>query len=111
MRALVIALGALLSVGATARAPLVGEALQGVAQPARPTSSDDRVVTEAICVAPALAATIPVREIGEPVRSVTLQAAWVAATETVPAHCRVDGVFAAVDTAPTARPINFRVIL
>ena len=33
------------------------------------------------------------------------------ATDTVPAHCRVDGVFAPVDTAPTARVINFRVIL
>src|SRR5438128_6708433 len=86
-------------------------ALQGVAQPARPSSGDNRVVTEANCVAPSLAATIPIRDIGEPVRSVILQVAWVAATDTVPAHCRVDGVFAPVDTAPTARPINFRVIL
>jgi hypothetical protein len=29
----------------------------------------------------------------------------------VPAHCRIDGVLAPVDTAATARPINFRVIL
>jgi CRP-like cAMP-binding protein len=68
-------------------------------------------VTEAGCSAPSLVATIAPSAIGEPVRSVSLQAAWVAATETVPAHCRVDGVFAPVDTAPTARPINFRVIL
>ena len=69
------------------------------------------MVTEADCTAPSLVATIAPEKIGEPVRSVTLQAAWVAATGTVPAHCRVDGVFAPVDTAPTARPINFRVIL
>src|SRR5207248_8232268 len=54
---------------------------------------------------------IPIGQIGEPVRSVSLQAAWVPATEAVPAHCRIDGIFAPVDTAPTARPINFRVIL
>jgi len=42
---------------------------------------------------------------------VTLRAAWVEAAGTVPAHCRVDGVFAPVDSASTARPINFRVIL
>ena len=74
-------------------------------------AGESRIVTEADCTAAPLVATIAPKEIGEPVRSVTLQAAWVAATETVPAHCRVDGVFAPVDTAPTARPINFRVIL
>jgi feruloyl esterase len=86
-------------------------ALQVVAQPARPVTGEARVVTEANCVAPSLAATIAPSAIGEPVRSVTLEAAWLAATETVPAHCRIDGVFAPVDTAPTARPINFRLIL
>ena len=65
--------------------------------------STNRIVTEAGCAAPSLVATIAPSAIGEPVRSVTLQAAWVAATETMPAHCRVDGVFAPVDTAPTAR--------
>src|SRR5262245_20440317 len=73
--------------------------------------SANRTVTEAECAAPSLVATIAPSAIGEPVRSVTLQATWVAATDTVPAHCRVDGVFAPVDTAPTARVINFRVIL
>ena len=74
-------------------------------------AGESRIVTEADCTAAPLVATIAPKEIGEPVRSVTLQAVWIAATETVPAHCRVDGVFAPVDTAPTARPINFRVIL
>jgi hypothetical protein len=71
----------------------------------------NRTVTEAECAAPSLVATIAPSAIGEPVRSVTIQAAWVAATEMTPAHCRIDGVFAPVDTAPTARLINFRVIL
>ena len=73
--------------------------------------ADSKVVTEAGCTASSLVAAIAPGAIGEPVRSVSLQAAWVAATETVPAHCRVDGVFAPVDTASTARPINFRVVL
>jgi hypothetical protein len=73
--------------------------------------SATRTVTEAGCAAPSLVATIAPSVIGEPVRSVTIQAAWVAATEMTPAHCRVDGVFAPVDTSPTARVINFRVIL
>ena len=85
--------------------------LQGVAQSASAPSGENRTATEANCTAPSLVATIAPKDIGEPVRSVTLQAAWVAATDTVPAHCRVDGVFAPVDTAPTARVINFRVIL
>src|SRR5690349_7893907 len=67
------------------------------------TQSANRSATEAECTAASLVATIAPSAIGEPVRSVTLQAAWVAATDTVPAHCRVDGVFAPVDTAPTAR--------
>ena len=82
-----------------------------VALAASQAGADSNVVTEAGCTAPSLVATIAPSDIGEPVRSVSLQAAWVAATETVPAHCRVDGVFAPVDTAATARPINFRVVL
>jgi feruloyl esterase len=86
-------------------------ALVVVAALAAADSAQDRIVTEADCTTPSLVTTIAPAAIGEPVRSVTLQAAWVAATDTVPAHCRVDGVFAPVDTAPTARVINFRVIL
>jgi feruloyl esterase len=41
----------------------------------------------------------------------TSAAAWVEAVNGVPAHCRVDGAIAPVSTDPTARPINFRVIL
>jgi feruloyl esterase len=50
--------------------------------------------------------------IGEPVRSVALRApSWIDAANDVPAHCRVDGVIAPVDTAGTAKPINFSVVL
>ena len=50
--------------------------------------------------------------IGEPVRSVTLSApSWVEAANGVPAHCRVNGSMAPIDTASTARPINFSVVL
>jgi feruloyl esterase len=64
------------------------------------------------CTAERLGVTIPVASIGLPVKSVTLSApAWVEATDAVPAHCRVDGVMAPVDTSSTARPINFRVLL
>src|SRR4249920_1746807 len=86
-------------------------ALVVVAALAAADGTQDRIVTEADCTAPSLVATIAPAAIGEPVRSVTLQAAWVEATGTVPAHCRIDGVFAPVDPAATARPINFRVIL
>jgi feruloyl esterase len=84
--------------------------LGGAPQTAAPATSANRTVTETDCTAPSLVATAP-EKIGEPVRSVTLQAAWAEATGTIPAHCRIDGVFAPVDTASTARPINFRVIL
>ena len=36
---------------------------------------------------------------------------WIAATANAPARCEVDGAMAPVDTAATARPINFRVWL
>ena len=85
--------------------------LAGARQTAAPAAVADRMVTEAECTAPSLVATIAPTKIGEPVRSVTVQAAWVATLGTVPAHCRIDGVLAPVDTAATARPINFRVIL
>ena len=75
-----------------------------------PTDDQHRAVTCAR--ARSLAATMPVERIGEPVRRVTLAApTWTAATANRPAYCRVDGVIDPVDTAPTARPINFCVAL
>lgn len=68
-------------------------------------------ITAADCTAEKVGTAIPPSAIGEPVRGITLSPAWVEATGAVPAHCRVDGVVAAVDPATTSRPINFRVVL
>jgi feruloyl esterase len=68
--------------------------------------------TASQCTVEQLGSAIPTSAVGLPVRSVTLSPpVWVEAANGVPAHCRVDGVMAPVDTAPTARPINFRVLL
>jgi len=72
----------------------------------------NKIITEADCVSARLGSSIPVNAIGEPVRDVTLVAPrWVTANGPTPARCEVDGVMAPVDTAATARPINFRVAL
>ena len=64
------------------------------------------------CTAERLGTSVAPSAIGEPVRSVTLSApSWVEASNGVPAHCRVNGSMASIDTASTARPINFSVVL
>jgi feruloyl esterase len=79
---------------------------------ASPTASTAKTLTAAECTAERLGATVATSAIGEPVRSVTLSAPlWVEATSGVPAHCRVNGSMAPIDTAATARPINFSVVL
>jgi feruloyl esterase len=71
-----------------------------------------KTIAGAECTAERLGATIAPSAIGEPVRSVTLSApSWVEAVNGVPAHCRVNGSMAAIDTSSTARPINFSVVL
>jgi feruloyl esterase len=71
-----------------------------------------KTLTAAECTAERLGATVATSAIGEPVRSVTLSApSWVEATSGMPAHCRVNGSMAPIDTAGTARPINFSVVL
>jgi hypothetical protein len=78
----------------------------------RPQFPASRTVTQADCSAARLGTSIPVSAVGEPVSGVTLsEPTWVEATETVPAHCRIDGSLAPVDPSPTARPILFRVLL
>jgi feruloyl esterase len=70
------------------------------------------VITQAACTAAKIGDSIPVKEIGEPVSGVTLaQPKWVAQADPLPARCEVDGRMLPIDTAPTARPINFRVWL
>ena len=72
----------------------------------------NRTITAADCAADRVGGSIAPSAIGAPVGGVTLSApSWVEAAGAAPAHCRVDGSMAPVDTAATARPINFRVIL
>ena len=69
-------------------------------------------ITAADCTAGRIGASIPTSSIGERVRAVTLaSAAWNEATPSLPAHCRVAGSMAAVDSSSSARPINFEVVL
>jgi len=77
-----------------------------------PAAKPVAALTAAECTAERLGTTIASSAIGEPVRSVTLSApTWVEAANGVPAHCRVNGSMAPIDTASTARPINFSVVL
>jgi feruloyl esterase len=69
-------------------------------------------VTEADCTAAKLGASIPTERIGEPVRAVTLaEPRWIAAGKGGGPYCMVNGSMAPVDTARTARPIQFAVAL
>jgi feruloyl esterase len=69
-------------------------------------------ISAADCTADRLGSSVATSSIGEPVRSVTLSApSWVESANGVAAHCRVNGSVAPVDTAATARPINFSVVL
>jgi feruloyl esterase len=93
-----------------ARAEPAGQASPAPA--ANPVTSVGKTITGAECTAERLGTSVATTAIGEPVRSVTLSApAWVEATNGVPAHCRVNGSMASIDTAGTARPINFSVVL
>jgi feruloyl esterase len=95
-----------------ALAPAAPGARPGGGQVAAPAASDTRTLAEADCTTARLGASIPAAQIGEPVSSVTLAApAWTPASATSPAFCTISGSMAPVDTAPTARPINFRVVL
>ena len=85
--------------------------------PASPESAlrrlaPDIVITAADCTSTEVGTSIEPSAIGAPVRSVTLSPpAWVEAANNVPAHCRVNGSMAPVDTSSTAKPINFSVVL
>jgi feruloyl esterase len=69
-------------------------------------------LTAAGCTAERLGASVAPSAIGEPVRSVTVSApSWVEAANGVPAHCRVNGSMASIDTAASSRPIHFSVVL
>jgi pimeloyl-ACP methyl ester carboxylesterase len=85
-----------------------------IAQAASPGRFAEKplVLTAADCTTAKLGDAIAAKAIGEPVGGVTLaEPKWVPAADPLPARCEVDGRIAPVDTAATARPINFRVWL
>jgi hypothetical protein len=70
------------------------------------------VITASNCTSAKAGTSIVPSAIDEPVGSVTLSSPiWVEEAGTVPAHCRVNGSMAPVDTSSTAKPINFSVVL
>jgi feruloyl esterase len=70
------------------------------------------LIASSDCTAARTGTSIPPSAIGEPVRAVTLaEPSWVEAANNVPAHCRVNGTMAPIDTSPTSRAINFSVVL
>jgi len=74
-------------------------------------SASSAPITDSDCTSNKLGTAIPVSAIGEPVSSVALrEPRWTAPIANAPAYCSVDGVMAPVDTATTARSINFRVV-
>ena len=76
-----------------------------------PDIGERKTITEADCTATKLGTTIPARAIGEPISSLALnEPRWTAVADTTPAFCTIDGSMAPIDTASTARPINFRVV-
>src|SRR5688572_31640571 len=76
------------------------------------TNTAGKAITAADCTAERLGVSVAPSAIGEPVRAVTLSApTWNDAAGAVPAHCRVNGSMAPIDSASTARPINFSVVL
>jgi hypothetical protein len=84
-------------------------AQQSAAQ-ALPDIGAPLVITEADCTPARIGSSIPTSSIVEPVAAVTIAApSWVAATDSTPAYCSVDGAMAPVSEG--ARPINFRVLL
>ena len=92
---------------------VLGQSAQPAAQPGIARFADPPLSIAATDCTPAkLGDAIPSGAIGEPVSNITLaEPKWVPAADSLPARCEVEGRIAPVDTAATARPINFRVWL
>jgi feruloyl esterase len=91
---------------------VLGRAAAAPSQAAAAATAAATNITAADCTAERVGASIPAASIGVPVGAVTLAApAWTEAAAAAPAYCRINGVIAPVDTATTARPINFSVVL
>jgi feruloyl esterase len=99
-------------IGLGISAALVAAAWAGVARLVAAAQTDSVNITASDCIAGSVGTSIPASAIGEPVSAVTLAAPrWIAATETATAYCAIDGALLPIDSAPTARPINFRVAM
>jgi hypothetical protein len=91
----------LMATGSSVDAPLAAQA------PAAAVT-----ITAADCTAAKVGVSLAPAAIGLPVSGVTLAPpSWVEPSGEIPAHCRVTGSIAPVDTSSTARPINFAVVL
>ncbi len=78
----------------------------------RSQRAEDRVVSETDCTAATLGRAIPAAAIGERIGDVILaQPRWIAASESLPARCEVDGTMSPATPDEHARPLNFRVWL
>ena len=93
-----------------AQAPAAGSIASAASQ--RPAVGPNLTLAAEACAAVKIGTSMPATAIGEPVAAVTLaEPVWQAASENTPAYCRVDGVMAPMSVGPTARAINFRVVL
>ena len=71
-----------------------------------------KTLAETDCSASVLGSAVPIAAIEEPVSGVTLNAPrWTGASGPTPPYCAIDGVIAPIDRRPSAKPINFRVLL
>ena len=113
----VLAYAAIVVAALGAHTALAGRQVQSPIAPAAvslPLMSlgPNKTIAEADCTAARVGEAISASAIGEPVAKIALNAPrWAAAAGNVPAHCAVEGSMASIDTAPTSRPINFRVLL
>jgi hypothetical protein len=87
----------------------LGSSISAQARPSSDTQlrrlGPEVVITAADCTSAKTGTTIAPSAIGAPVSGVTLSSPiWVEAAAPVPAHCRVNGSIAPVDTTSTARP-------
>jgi feruloyl esterase len=101
------------SVGARAiRTALAAMVVWQIASPVGAQAPATAGISATDCTPAKIGSSIAPSAIAAPVSGVTLSPpSWVEASNDVPAHCRVAGSIAPVDTSSTARPINFAVVL
>ncbi len=98
-------------IGLNAAQTVAPPASAGPARNSGASLGPDATIGEPDCTVARLGDSLPATAIGVAVSAVTLNAPrWVAATGATSSYCSIDGAMAPVDRAPTARPINFRVV-